>query len=54
MYEFIVLSLPIQIVHALNEQGENTCDKAALALIKNMAQKEEPGNDPRWDALSNK
>lgn len=52
IYEFIILSLPMQIVHPLNEKGEGTCDKAALTLIKNMAHKEESGTDPRWDALS--
>ncbi len=52
IYEFIILSLPIQIVHPLNEKGESTCDQATLDLIKNMAQKDESGTDPRWDALS--
>ena len=52
IYEFIILSLPMQIVHPLNEKGESTCDQAALALIKNMAHKDESGTDPRWDALS--
>ena len=52
IYEFIILSLPIQIVHPLNEKGESTCDQDTLALIKDMAQKDESETDPRWDALS--
>jgi uncharacterized metal-binding protein YceD (DUF177 family) len=54
MYEYIVLSLPVQRVHPVDEKGHSACNpemiKKLRALSVNEAQIEKQG-DPRWDAL---
>lgn len=57
VYESIMLSLPIQKVHPLDEAGESTCNNEALEALKKISvnEKEEDseGTDPRWDQLKN-
>ena len=53
IYEFINLSLPIKVIHPLDEDGNNTCDQATLAVLENHTQTSKAEADPRWDPLSN-
>ncbi len=38
IYEFILLSLPMQKIHPLNAEGDSTCNKENLALLEKMSQ----------------
>lgn len=38
IYEFIMLSIPIQHIHPLDEHGESTCDPKVLALLNSYAE----------------
>lgn len=51
IYEFIILSLPIQKVHPLNEDGSTQCDPEILKLLNQLSKPSH--TDPRWDALKN-
>ena len=54
MYEYIVLSLPVQRVHPVDEHGRSGCDPEMLRRLKSLTIKEsnpERLTDPRWDAL---
>ena len=56
LYEFAVLSLPIQKFHPENEYGESTCDKEMLKKLNEHKKNEDPANDdidPRWEKLKN-
>ena len=53
LYEFIVLSLPYQCIHPVDNQGNSTCDPE---MIKQLAMhsgstKKQKQTDPRWDQL---
>lgn len=47
IYEFIILSLPMQKIHPDNKEGEPGC------TMKWNNNDEEESTDPRWDALKN-
>lgn len=49
LYEYIAVSLPFQILHPEDEDGNSTCDPKVLELLE--THEEEPTTDPRWDAL---
>ncbi|MFA8449606.1 MAG: DUF177 domain-containing protein [Bacteroidales bacterium] len=49
-YEYIMLSLPFQVIHPDDEDGESTCDPEILKRLEGV-QEEEEKTDPRWDAL---
>jgi uncharacterized metal-binding protein YceD (DUF177 family) len=49
LYEFIKLSLPMQVIHPDDENGNSTCNKEMLDRLSNHH--EETESDPRWDAL---
>lgn len=54
MYEYIVLSLPVQRVHPIDENGYSGCDPEMLEKLNALSAKElhvENQGDPRWDAL---
>ena len=54
LYEYVVLSLPMQKIHPDREGGESGCDPEMLNKLKEYAaQKPEKKRDPdpRWDAL---
>lgn len=38
IYEFILLSMPMQKIHPLDDNGETTCNKDNLALLEKMTQ----------------
>lgn len=54
MYEFIVLSLPVQRVHHNDENGNSGCDPEMIDKLNALSAREpheEEQGDPRWDAL---
>ena len=51
IFEYIHLSVPIRHVHPDNARGKSTCNKEMLKKLDNLAIKEEPESDPRWDEL---
>lgn len=51
IFELIVLNLPKKRQHPLNDEGEVTCNKKMVNLIKRYTIKKEKLSDPRWDAL---
>ena len=52
IYEYIILSLPQRRVHP-DKKGKNSCNKAVLKKLEEIALKEEEEKktDPRWDKL---
>lgn len=52
IYEYIILCLPIQIIHPKNEKGEDGCNEAVLRILNQQKeQHNEADPDPRWAAL---
>ncbi len=49
LYEFISLLLPFKKVHGEDGQGNSLCDPEVIKVMD--GHQEEPGADPRWDAL---
>lgn len=52
IYEFISLSLPMQLVHPDGENGESTCNPEFLESFNDNHPVDEPDIDPRWEALN--
>jgi uncharacterized metal-binding protein YceD (DUF177 family) len=50
-YEYIVLALPIQIIHPDDEEGNSTCDPVMLSKLKEHAADPGGESDHRWDEL---
>lgn len=53
IFELIVLSTPEKREHALDNQGNPTCNKEMLELLNKYTETQEKTSDPRWDALKN-
>ena len=53
IFELIVLNAPKKRQHALDKQGNSTCNKEMVDLVKEYTQVKEKSSDPRWDALKN-
>jgi uncharacterized metal-binding protein YceD (DUF177 family) len=51
IYEFIILSVPIQHIHPDDEQGKSTCNQKALDILNQQKSNETPGF---WEDLKNK
>ena len=54
IYEYINLSLPMQKVHPLDDQGNYTCTGDAAKLLKDRSAEDSAGEtdiDPRWEKL---
>lgn len=54
MYEYIILSLPVQRIHPVDENGDSGCDPEMLEKLNALSSTEphlENQGDPRWDAL---
>ncbi|MEC9209279.1 MAG: DUF177 domain-containing protein [Bacteroidota bacterium] len=51
IFELIVLNAPKKRQHALDKQGNSTCNKEMVDLVKEYTQIKEKSSDPRWDAL---
>jgi len=50
-YEYIVLALPIQRVHPVDEAGNSTCDPEMISRLTEHMISDVNGKDPRWDNL---
>jgi len=53
IFELIVLTAPKKRQHALDKQGNSTCNKEMVDLVNKYRQVKEKSSDPRWDALKN-
>ena len=54
MYEYILLSLPVQRTHPEDASGHSTCNPEMLKRLKELnpdIQPDREKTDPRWDAL---
>lgn len=51
IYEFIVLSVPIQHIHADDKEGNSTCNPVALAYLVNQTTSNSPTD---WDEIKKK
>jgi uncharacterized protein len=51
LYEFILLSLPLQRVHPVDANGRSTCNPDMLKKINEHSVNVEKNIDPRWDEL---
>ncbi len=51
IYEYISLSLPMQLTHPDKEDGESGCDPEFLDNFEEEVDNTEEKMDPRWDAL---
>ena len=54
MYEYIILSLPVQRVHPVDSSGNTTCNPEMIKRLENLSAAESrthEQSDPRWDAL---
>lgn len=53
VYESIALHLPMQILHADDENGNPTCNPEILKKLEEFSGREHDAIDPRWEALKN-
>ncbi|NOR87448.1 MAG: DUF177 domain-containing protein [Bacteroidales bacterium] len=51
IYEFIILGLPMQLVHPDLENGESACNFDSLEDFNEVESEDKKEMDPRWDAL---
>lgn len=51
IYEFIVLSLPLQRIHPKKEDGSPACNEEALKLLGKLAEQNEPKKNDIWKGL---
>lgn len=52
IYEYITLSIPMQVLHPVDQEGNETCNPEVLKVLH--AKNEKPmEDDPRWAALKN-
>mgnify|MGYP000907485219 FL=1 len=49
-FEYILLALPIQRIHPVDENGKSTCDPEMISRL-NEHMINNTGTDPRWDEL---
>jgi len=51
LYEFLMLSIPLQHIHADKEDGSSGCNAAALELLEQLSDPGEPIQNPMWKGL---
>jgi uncharacterized metal-binding protein YceD (DUF177 family) len=51
LYEFIMLSVPLQHIHPDKEGGASGCNPAALSLLDKLSEPAEPVKNPLWKGL---
>ena len=51
IFELIVLNAPTKQQHALDRQGNSTCNKEMIDLVNKYTKIQEKASDDRWDAL---
>ncbi len=49
IYEFIMLSIPLSVLHPDDEKGNSTCNKTMLEHLNKLQGSAQ--HDPRWDEL---
>ncbi len=53
LYEFLMLSVPLQHIHPDSEAGKPGCNPQALSLLDKLAEHPEPEVNPMWKGLEN-
>lgn len=51
LYEFVMLSIPLQHIHPDNADGSSGCNQEALSLLDSMRENEEQAANPLWKGL---
>jgi len=51
LYEFLMLSVPLQHIHPDKEDGSSNCNPQALNLLDKLAEHPEPEKNPLWKGL---
>lgn len=51
IFDLIILNTPNKRQHALDKNGNSTCNKEMVDLVNKYTQKRSNVSDPRWDAL---
>lgn len=51
IYEFLLLSIPLQRVHPDNADGSSNCNAHALDLLDQLSETDEPKANPLWKGL---
>jgi uncharacterized metal-binding protein YceD (DUF177 family) len=51
LYEFLMLSVPLQHIHPDKEDGSPECNEEALKLLESLAENEEKAENPLWKGL---
>jgi uncharacterized metal-binding protein YceD (DUF177 family) len=51
IYEYVMLSVPLQHIHPNNANGEPGCNPQALQLLTKLSEPEEPAKNPIWKDL---
>ena len=51
IYEFLMLSVPLQHIHPDNPDGSSGCNEEALDLLDSLRDKSEPVANPLWKGL---
>jgi uncharacterized metal-binding protein YceD (DUF177 family) len=53
LYEFLMLSVPLQHIHPDNADGSSQCNPEALSLLDKLSELPEPVANPQWKGLEN-
>lgn len=53
LYEFLMLSVPLQHIHPDKEDGTPGCNPQALNLLDKLSEPSEPAKNPMWKGLEN-
>jgi uncharacterized metal-binding protein YceD (DUF177 family) len=51
VYEFLMLSVPLQHIHPDNPDGKPGCNPQALQLLDKLSEQDEPQTNPIWKGL---
>ena len=51
LYEFLMLSVPLQHIHPEKADGKPGCNAQALKLLDKLSEPSEPTNNPMWKEL---
>ncbi|GAA4452690.1 DUF177 domain-containing protein [Rurimicrobium arvi] len=51
LYEFVVLSIPLQRIHPDDAEGKSTCNQEALRLLGKLAEQPEAPKNDLWEGL---
>jgi uncharacterized metal-binding protein YceD (DUF177 family) len=51
LYEFLMLSVPLQHIHPDKADGSSGCNEEALKLLGSMSEQEDHKENPMWKAL---